>query len=45
MAIVKIKTIVNVVYRTDAENISDAQIDSQIAVMNKDFRATNSDKT
>ena len=45
MAIVKIKTVVNVVYRTDAENISDAQIDSQIAVMNKDFRATNPDKT
>jgi len=45
VAIVKIKTVVNVVYRTDAENISDAQIDSQIAVMNKDFRATNPDKT
>jgi hypothetical protein len=31
------------VYRTAAENISDAQIQSQIDVLNDDFNATNSD--
>jgi hypothetical protein len=35
--------IVNVLYRTAAENISDAQIQSQIDVLNDDFNATNSD--
>jgi tRNA1(Val) A37 N6-methylase TrmN6 len=30
-------------YRTAAENISDAQIQSQIDVLNDDFNATNSD--
>jgi hypothetical protein len=39
-----IKTVVNVVYRTADQNISDAQIKSQIASMNRDFRATNPDK-
>ena len=39
-----IKTVVNVVYRTEDQNISDAQIKSQIASLNRDFRATNSDK-
>jgi hypothetical protein len=29
--------------RTAAENISDAQIQSQIDVLNEDFNATNSD--
>jgi len=42
--VVSIKTVVNVVHKTAAQNVSDAQIRSQIAVMNKDFRATNSDK-
>lgn len=40
-----IKTVVNVVYKSDAQNISDAQIRSQFTAMNKDFRATNSDKS
>lgn len=40
---VVIPVIVNVLYRTAAENISDAQIQSQIDVLNKDFTATNSD--
>jgi hypothetical protein len=40
-----IKTIVHVVYNTAAQNISAGQINSQIAAMNKDFRATNSDKS
>ena len=43
--IVAIKTVVNVVYNTDEQNISSKQINSQIAAMNKDFRATNPDKT
>ena len=38
-----IPVVVNVLYRTAAENISDAQIQSQITVLNKDFTATNSD--
>jgi len=42
--VVKIKTVVNVVYRTDEENVSDAQIASQFKAMNKDFRATNPDR-
>ena len=45
MAVVKIKTVVNVVYKTAEQNISDAQIKSQIAALNKDFRATNPDKS
>jgi hypothetical protein len=44
-AVVTIKTIVHVVYKLPAQNISDAQINSQIAVLNKDFTATNADKT
>lgn len=38
-----IPVIVNVLYRTAAENISDAQIASQITVLNNDFTATNND--
>ncbi len=38
-----IPVIVHVVYRTSSENISDAQIKSQIDVLNRDFRAKNSD--
>nr|WP_315146258.1 zinc metalloprotease [uncultured Flavobacterium sp.] len=40
---VVIPVVVNVLYRTAAENISDALIQSQIAVLNKDFTATNTD--
>ena len=43
-AIVTVKTIVNVVYNTDEQNISQAQIASQFKAMNKDFRATNPDR-
>ena len=43
--LVTIKVVVHVVYRTAAENISDAQVKSQIDVLNKDFRATNPDKS
>ncbi|HEY4617445.1 MAG TPA: zinc metalloprotease [Flavobacterium sp.] len=38
-----IPVVVNVLYRTAAENISDAQIQSQIDVLNEDFTATNPD--
>jgi hypothetical protein len=40
---VQIPVIVNVLYRTAAENISDAQIQTQIDVLNKDFNAQNAD--
>ena len=43
--IVTIKTVVNVVYKTTDQNISDAQIKSQFKAMNKDFRATNPDRS
>ena len=42
--LVKIKTVVNVVYKTPEQNISDAQINSQIAALNKDYRAANPDR-
>jgi hypothetical protein len=41
--VMEIPVVVNVLYRTAAENISDAQIASQIAVLNEDFAATNAD--
>jgi hypothetical protein len=40
-----IKVVVNVVHKTDAQNIPDAQIRSQIVVLNRDFGATNPDRT
>ncbi|MEI6407801.1 MAG: M43 family zinc metalloprotease [Bacteroidota bacterium] len=41
--VVTIPVVVNVVWNTAAQNISDAQILSQIDVLNKDFRKLNSD--
>jgi hypothetical protein len=43
--IATIKVIVHVVYKDPSQNISDAQINSQIAVLNRDFRATNTDRS
>ena len=40
---ITIPVVVHVVYNTTAENISDAQINSQITVLNADFAATNTD--
>ena len=40
---VTIPVVVHVVYNTSAENISDAQIQTQIDVLNDDFRRLNSD--
>jgi hypothetical protein len=42
-AVVTIPVVVHVVYKTTAQNISDAQIQSQIAVLNKDYRKLNTD--
>jgi hypothetical protein len=39
----EIPVVVNVLYRTATENISDAQIQSQIDVLNRDFTNTNTD--
>jgi len=38
-----IPVVVHVVHGTDAENISDDQVRSQITTLNEDFRATNAD--
>lgn len=38
-----IPVVVHVLYQTPAQNISDSQIQSQIAVLNKDFRKLNAD--
>lgn len=44
-AVVTIPVVVHVVYNTSTQNISDAQIQSQITVLNNDFRRLNADKT
>lgn len=41
--VLTIPVVVNVVYRTNQQNISQAQIQSQIDVLNQDFRKTNPD--
>lgn len=41
--IIEIPVVVNVLYKTPAQNISIEQIQSQIDVLNQDFSATNSD--
>lgn len=43
--VVIIPVVVHVIYRTATENVSDAQIQSQITVLNQDFRRTNADWT
>lgn len=40
---ITIPVVVHVVYNRDAENISDAQIASQIRILNEDFGGTNTD--
>lgn len=40
---ITIPVVVNVVYNTNAENITDAQIESQIDVLNEDFNKRNAD--
>jgi hypothetical protein len=41
--VITIPVVVHIVYRTTAENISDAQVQSQIQVLNEDFRRLNAD--
>lgn len=41
--VVTIPVVVHVLYNTTQQNISDAQINSQIAILNQDYRNTNSD--
>lgn len=41
--VIEIPVVVNVLYKTSAQNISDAQINSQITVLNNDYQALNSD--
>ena len=41
--VVRIPVVVHVVWNTAAQNVSDAQIQSQINAMNADFRRTNAD--
>ena len=41
--VTRIPVVVHVLHKTAAQNISDAQIQSQIDVLNRDFRKTNSD--
>ncbi len=43
MDTIMIPTIIHVIYSNEAENISDAQIRSQIEVLNQDFTKTNAD--
>jgi Pregnancy-associated plasma protein-A len=43
--LITIPVVVHVVHRAAEENISDAQVTSQITVLNRDFRATNPDKS
>ena len=42
--IIYIPVVIHVLYKNAAENISDAQIKSQLDVLNKDFRMLNSDR-
>ncbi len=42
--VIEIPVVVNVLYKTAAQNISDAQIQSQIDVLNEDFNNTNADR-
>ena len=41
---ITLQVVVHVVYKTDEENISDEQVESQIEALNQDYRATNADR-
>ncbi|MCH4822869.1 zinc metalloprotease [Gramella lutea] len=43
LGVINIPVVVHVVYSNSQQNISDQQINSQIAVLNDDFRASNND--
>ncbi|MGH2575199.1 MAG: M43 family zinc metalloprotease [Ignavibacteria bacterium] len=42
--VVTIPVVVHVVYKTSAQNISDAQVQTQLNVLNEDFRKLNADR-
>jgi hypothetical protein len=42
-AVIRIPVVVHVVYKTAVENISDEQINSQIQILNQDYRRQNAD--
>ena len=42
--LITLPVVVHVVYKTDEENISDEQVQSQIDVLNLDYRGTNPDR-
>ena len=42
-SIIRIPVVVHVLFNDDDENLSEAQINSQIAALNRDFRARNDD--
>ncbi len=43
--VIRIPVVVHVLFRTAAENIDQAQIDSQIAALNRDYRLLNADRS
>jgi Pregnancy-associated plasma protein-A/Secretion system C-terminal sorting domain/Fibronectin type III domain len=44
-SVITIPVVVHVIYNNEAQNISDAQVMSQLAVLNQDFRRLNTDKS
>ena len=44
-SLIKIPVVVHVVYKQASENISDAQVKSQIAALNRDYQSKNADKS
>jgi hypothetical protein len=45
LTIIDIPVVVHIIYNSSAENISDAQVQSQIDVLNKDYRRENADSS
>ena len=43
LPVITIPVVVHILYNTQEQNISDAQIQSQLSVLNKDFRMQNED--
>ncbi|MER3463616.1 MAG: zinc metalloprotease [Chitinophagaceae bacterium] len=43
LSVIRVPVVVHVIYNNGSENISDAQIQSQIDVLNKDYRRLNAD--
>jgi hypothetical protein len=43
--IIRIPVVVHIVYKNSSDNVSDAQVKSQIEALNRDFRRLNSDTT